>query len=92
MQAEKKCYITGYTFSLERHHVMNGPFRSYAEEDGLWVWLTHEAHMYVHEHPNLARWLKKHAQIAYEDKLTKEGMPAYAARDAWMKRYKKNYL
>ena len=49
MQTEKRCYISGRTDCLERHHVFGGPNRKLSEKYGLWVWLNHEYH---NEPPN----------------------------------------
>ena len=82
---DKKCYISGYTHNLEKHHCMNGTAsRKKADEDGLWVWLNHDIHMAVHSYrPDWKRELKAIAQTAYEKTHS---------RDEWMARYHKNYL
>lgn len=80
-----RCYYTGSRTELERHHCMNGTSqRVKAEQDGLWVWLTHDIHMKVHnERSDWKYELKRVAQKAYEKTHT---------RSEWMNRYHKNYL
>lgn len=82
-----KCYLTGLTTHLDRHHCMPGTAnRRKAEEDGLWVMLNHDIHMYLHntsEGRKKLTELEKEAQRCYEKAHSHE---------EWMKRYKKNYL
>lgn len=92
MQTKKECYLTHSVINLDRHHIMNGPSRRKAEEDGLWVWLNHDVHMYVHEDARLRLRLKADGQRAWEKRLTDAGLSPAGARDAWMHRYHKNYL
>ena len=82
---EKRCYLTGSKFKLEKHHCMNGAaYRKKAEHDGLWVWLNADVHRAVHSNrPDWKRELKRIAQEAYERTHT---------REEWMHRYHKNYL
>ena len=82
---ERKCYISGFTHNLDKHHCMNGSaYRRKSEQDGLWVYLNHDIHMAVHSYrPDLKRELKAVAQQAYERTHTHE---------EWMERYHKNYL
>lgn len=91
MQDRRRCYITHRVDHLERHHVMNGPSRKKAEEDGLWIWLCHDVHMYVHAHAGIRLKLKAKAQEVYENRLMSAGMSPDGARMAWMARYHKNY-
>ena len=90
IQDEKKCYITGYEgLGLHKHHCMNGPDRSKAEEDGLYVYLRWDMHIAdsPHRTPHNDRetdlWLKRVAQKKYEETHS---------RDEWMARYGRNYL
>lgn len=85
-QIVKKCYLTGRTDSLDKHHCMNGPFRKKAEAFGLWIFLQHDVHMKLHQTPQgqkVAIWLKQQAQEAFERKY---------GHEKWMKEFKKNYL
>ena len=72
---------------LERHHTMNGNgLREKAEEDGLWIWLLPQVHDYIHhtaEGHKLLIAYKKISQAKYEELY---------GHEAWMKRYRKNYL
>lgn len=45
MQSEKKCYITGSTSNLHKHHIYFGNAnRKISERNGFWVWLTGALH------------------------------------------------
>ena len=82
----RKCYLTGRTDSLDKHHCMNGPFRKKAEAYGLWIFLQHDVHMKLHQTPQgqkVAIWLKQQAQEAFERKY---------GHEKWMTEFKKNYL
>lgn len=85
-QIVKKCYLTGSTDNLDKHHCMNGPFRKKAEAYGLWVFLRHDVHMKLHQTPQgqkVAIWLKQQAQEAFERKY---------GHEKWMNEFKRNYL
>lgn len=82
----ERCFLTGSHIALEKHHVMNGSgVRSKAEHDGLWVYLTHYVHRWIHDTGSgaeFAKHMKAQAQHAYEKKYSHE---------QWMRRYKKDY-
>lgn len=40
MQTEKKCYITGQTRNLHKHHIYAGKNRKVSEDNGFWVYLV----------------------------------------------------
>lgn len=85
-QIVRKCYLTGRTYDLDKHHCMNGAFRKKAEAFGLWIFLQHDVHMKLHQTPQgqkVAIWLKQQAQEAFERKY---------GHEKWMKEFKKNYL
>ncbi len=44
MQEEKRCYLTGKTENLVKHHIYPGARRKASDEWGCWVWLTAAAH------------------------------------------------
>lgn len=84
---DRECYFCRKTYNLHKHHVLNGPDRKHAEEDGLWVWLCIHHHTTgpsaVHVNHNIDFGLKKTAQRKYEETHT---------REEWMRRYRRNYL
>ena len=85
LQTERRCYKTGTTIQLDKHHVMNGAYRKKAEEYGLYVYLNHTVHMWLHstgEGQEYARHLKSIAQKRFEEIYSHE---------LWMKEFKKNY-
>lgn len=86
LQSEKECYKTHSTLDLDKHHIMNGPYRNKAEKYGLWVYLRHDIHMWLHstsDGQKYARTLKKEAQIAFEKKWS---------HALWMDFFGRNYL
>jgi hypothetical protein len=85
-QIVKKCYLTGRTDNLDKHHVYNNAFRNKSEKWGLWVYLNHDVHMKLHQTPQgqkVARWLKQQGQEAFERKY---------GHDKFIEEFKRNYL
>lgn len=86
-----RCFVTHetrgrYGQPLERHHVLNGALRDFAEREGLWIWVTPEVHRWLHDtgqgvmiQKNV---LKRYAQIVYE---------RTHSREEWMRQVHKNY-
>lgn len=47
---EKRCYFTGRTTGIDRHHLLHGNgVKQLAEQDGLWIWIDHQLHMLIHD-------------------------------------------
>lgn len=45
LQDEKKCFVTGITTGLHKHHIYMGHgLREISEENGFWVYLIEELH------------------------------------------------
>ena len=88
MQVEKKCYLSGRTDWLEKHHLYQGPNRKWSEKYGLWVWLHHFWH---NEPPNGAHFNKN-----VMDYLHREGQKAFeevhGTREDFMRIFGRNYL
>lgn len=78
LQTEKRCYITGQTNNLHKHHIFAGGRRKISEEHGFWVylagWLHNQSEHGVHgkNGHELDKMLKCHAQLAYEQNHTRE--------------------
>ena len=86
MQKQERCYLTDSTTGLDKHHIMNGAYRDKAEKYGLWVWLRHDVHMWLHQTPQgakYARELKQQAQREFEKTHT---------RAEWLTLFHRNYL
>lgn len=88
----KRCYFTHEYRSrdgrpLEKHHVMNGSLRDWAEKEGLWIWVDAGIHDRLHDDwfgvLVQKRLLKQIAQEAYEREHT---------RKEWMSVVHKNYI
>ena len=89
LQSEKKCYITGSTYNLHRHHIFAGGRRQISEREGLWVYLIGQLHNQSHEGVHgknghaLDLKLKQDCQRKYEETHS---------REEWMLLLGKNYL
>lgn len=88
----KRCYISHERCGrngepLERHHIMNGSLRDFAEQFGLWIWITPELHRFLHDTGNGAliqkNVLKPLAQFYFEREYSHE---------LWMNKVHKNYV
>ena len=70
MQKDKKCYITGQTKGLHKHHVFGGPNRKKSEQWGCWVYLIPYYHNMsnegVHFNRTLDLELKRKCQEKFE--------------------------
>lgn len=69
MQEERRCYVSGRTDWLEKHHLYGGGNRALSERYGLWVWLNHYYHNEppegVHYNKALRLELQKEGQLAF---------------------------
>lgn len=86
IQTEKECFKTKYTYGLDRHHIFCGAFRSKSEKFGLWVWLRHDVHMWLH---NTSEGQK------YSEELMQIGQRRFEeihGHEKFMKVFKKNHL
>lgn len=77
LQSEKKCYITGSTLDLHKHHIFFGRGkRALSEEYGCWVWLRadwHNLRSYgVHFNRTLDLRLKRECQKEFEETHSRE--------------------
>lgn len=83
----KQCYISkSFGEPLEKHHVINGALRDWADSEGLWIWVTPQVHKMLHntkEGAQMLRLLKIIAQLSYE---------RTHSREEWMKVVRKNYV
>lgn len=84
LQTEKRCFITGSTANLERHHCIHGPRRKAAEKWGCWIWLRSDLHRELHDRDkNLDREIEARCQARFEELY---------GHDKWMEIFGKNYL
>ena len=90
LQDEKKCYITGQTNNLHKHHIYFGnPLRKISEKNGFWVYLAGRLHnqsedgVHGKNGHDLDLMLKRHCQMKYEETHT---------REEFMKLIGRNYL
>lgn len=87
MQSDKRCYVTGRTDGLHRHHIFYGPNRKNSEKYGCWVYLIGELHNLsnrgVHFNREFDLALKQECQRRFE---------ALHGHELFMKIFGKNYL
>lgn len=87
MQSEKKCYVTGRTDLLHKHHIFGGPNRSISEKEGFYIWLIPEFHNMsnkgIHSDKEFDLKLKRECQAKFEETHT---------REEFMKLIGRNYL
>ena len=94
----KTCFLCGRTAYTERHHIFSGTAnRKLSEEDGLVVDLCHSCHNEppngVHFNKDNMHRLHVHGQRIWEmGKIVNDGMTDEQAREAFIKRYGKNYI
>lgn len=97
---ESKCWITGKTYGLDRHHVLHGRgIKPLAEEDGLWIWLDHGLHMDIHDRGYAEvpgkkvtdKELQALGQKTFIECKKREGYPEDVARDLFRERYGRFY-
>lgn len=79
----KVCRRCGTTWNIEKHHLLNGPYRDKSDEDGLWIYLCEDCHILTHHSPILRNY-KRYAQKIYEKEI--------GDREQFRKRYGKSYL
>ena len=85
IQFTVRCWKSGVTNNLDIHHIMNGPHRDKSDRLGLWVYLNHDVHMWMHNTRDGKRYereLKKLAQEKFEELYSHE---------EWMKQFRRNY-
>jgi hypothetical protein len=84
---EKKCYVTGATTGLHKHHIFGGPNRKLSETYGLYVYLIPEYHMSnkgVHFNREFDLQLKREWQRKFEQ--------LYGSREDFIRIFGRNYL
>lgn len=84
IQKDKYCYLCGASGPLHLHHVLHGPYRTKADQDGLTVWLCVNCHTNLHQRGWEDRTLKTIAQGIWCRHYGK-------TKEEWMERYGKNY-
>lgn len=80
MQAEKRCYLTGYEGDgLDCHHIFFGSGnRRISDENGFWVWLRHDMHIQnsynqtPHNDKDVDLMLKRECQKKFEETHSRE--------------------
>jgi hypothetical protein len=87
-KVEKKCYITGATEGLHKHHIFGGANRKLSEQYGLYVYLIPKYHNMsdegVHFNREFDLQLKREGQRKFES--------LYGSREDFRRIFGKNYL
>jgi hypothetical protein len=85
---EKKCYITGATEGLHKHHIFGSANRKLSEQYGLYVYLIPEYHNMsdkgVHFNREFDLQLKREGQMKFEQ--------LYGSREDFIRIFGRNYL
>ena len=89
IQSEKKCFVTGATEGLHKHHIFFGANRRLAEEDGLWIWLRWDYH--IADSPNRTPHNNKETDLFYK-RLGQRKYEETHTREEFMARYGRNFL
>ncbi|MBQ0111630.1 MAG: hypothetical protein KBT03_00705 [Bacteroidales bacterium] len=86
------------SYGVERHHLIGGPNRSKADEDGLWCPLSPSHHnsskMSVHQNKEMKVMSHIIAQLAYEVEMLSTGKAKTKeeAKELFRRRYGKTYV
>ena len=84
--------------TTEIHHLLIGPDRKKADEDGLTLPVCSNCHtmaeplLSLHKNPMAMKLCKMLGQVAYEKNAVSEGQTTEGAREAFRKRYRESYL
>ena len=87
-RVEKKCYITGATTGLHKHHIFGAANRKLSEQYGLYVYLIPKYHNMsdegVHFNREFDLRLKQEGQMKFEQ--------LYGSREDFRRLFGKSYL
>jgi len=85
MQQSKRCYKTGSTYNLHKHHIYGGANRKNSEHYGFWVYLTAEYHNMsnkgVHFDKTFDNELKAACQREFEKTHTRQAFMSIIGRN-----------
>lgn len=98
LQNDMYCYLSGKSGPLEKHHVLTGAKRNFAEEEGLFIYITPEWHRKLHgtgDGVQVQKRLKTIAQLTWErNRLIEMYNAPYTAeeiRREWLYYVGRNY-
>ena len=99
-QYEDISAFSGSTSECRHHMIFGSGVRKLAEEDGLWIPLTHKEHnmspegliMQIHGNPTAEKLSKICGQLAWEKQAILDGHTDEEARNAFIRRYGISYL
>lgn len=82
-----RCFICKTNYNLEKHHIMNGPYKKASEKHGLLIKVCPNCHTQapgsIHRDSVFRKELKKMGQRIFEQKHT---------REEFVKEFGQNYL
>ena len=77
---------------MDRHHVINGALRKWAEHEGLWIYVRHDVHMALHQTSEGKKEMLKLKKYAQETWCEVHKYDYEDVQEAWLKRVKRNYV
>ena len=89
LQSEKKCFITGSTTGLQRHHIYGASNRNISEENGFWVWLRHDYH--IADSPNKTPHNCRMTDLCLKERCQREDEKTHS-REEFIKLIGRSYL
>lgn len=85
IQSEKKCFKTGATTGLHKHHIYGGPNRRISEKQGFYIWLKPEWHNLsdkgIHFDKEFDLEVKRLCQRKFEETHSREEFMALIGRN-----------
>ena len=89
LQSEKKCFITGSTTGLQRHHIYGASNRNISDKNGFWVWLRHDYH--IADSPNKTPHNCRMTDLCLKEMCQREYEKAHS-REEFIALIGRNYL
>lgn len=83
-----RCYATGATTGLHKHHIYGGPNRTTSDRLGFWVWLRWDVHMDLHDHREPWAHLQHQLRVDCQREFERRG----GTREEFMALIGRNYL
>lgn len=87
MQTDQRCFVCGMAIGTETHHIFGAANRNFSDQDGLTIRVCRQCHYNIHFSKisgDLQNALHQQGQEKWEE--------VYGDRDAFMRRYGRNYL
>lgn len=89
IQDEKKCFVTGSTDGLHKHHIFGAFNRDNSEKFGLWVWLRWDYH--IADSPNATPHNDKDTDLFFK-RMAQRKFEETSTRERFIEIFGRNYL